>query len=57
MTEEGKGPDVIWRSSDEEIVTVDENGVVSLSGTEKTGWVTISVSCGAVTATCDVLVW
>lgn len=54
ITEEVKGPEVIWKSSNESILTV-ENGVVSTAG-EK-GWVTVSATCGAVTATCKVLVW
>ena len=44
---------VTWSSSDESILTEDQTGLVTAL---KTGWATITVSCGGVEAKCDVWV-
>ena len=45
--------EVTWRSSDESIVTVDEDGVVTAVGS---GWAEVIAECGAVAVKCRVYV-
>jgi uncharacterized protein YjdB len=46
---------VNWRSSNENMCTVDEDGVVTYVGAE-TGWCEVIAECGGVAASCRVLV-
>lgn len=47
-------PTVTWSSSNEKVVTVDENGNVTATGV---GTATITATCGDFSATCDVKVY
>ncbi|MDE5567464.1 MAG: Ig-like domain-containing protein, partial [Muribaculaceae bacterium] len=51
---DASGLPVAWTSSNEEIVTVDETGLVT---SIKSGNAVVTATCGSVKATCNVTVW
>ena len=53
MPENASDKTVIWASSDENVATVDENGMVH---TKTAGAVTITASCGGISAECQITV-